>query len=158
MPENSDKIRPGLAMMIMTIFILPAFFRPVSNAGSEENKPPPQTWRLYNTAYNHVWNSLVRVVVEDWKYALRAADPEEGFIATWSKTQPQQKQGAPQKRISINVNVKKATEGTLVTVSCIIEEYNQGENGRKGRWITTPSDNLCESMLLDAVKNKLGGK
>ena len=145
-------------MVIMSILIFPAFLMPVSSAVSEEKKPPPQTWRIYDKTYNHVWNALVRVLIEDWKYALRAADPNEGYLATWAKTQPQENQGAPQKRISINVDVKKATGGTLVTVSCIIEENNQNQNGRKKRWVTVPSDHLCESALLDAVGNKLGGK
>lgn len=158
MLKNSDKKRPGLALTIAMIVILPVFYFQFSVAAPPENKPLPASWRVFNAPYNRVWNALIRVLFEDSKYALRAADPDEGFIATWSKTQPQTKQGAPQRRISINVNVKKAPGGTLVTVSCVIEEYIPITGTNKGRWLLIPSDNSCESALLDATAAKLGAK
>jgi len=140
-------------LAIFVAFIVPAFLLVATSAASKEKKPPPPTWRMYKASYNRVWNALVRVVAKDLRYAIRAADPKEGYLATWPKTLDK-----PKRHVQINANVKKSAEGALITVSCIIEEYIQARGRRKGRWMLMPSDHSCESGLLDAVEKRLTGK
>ncbi len=137
---------------VFIAFVLPALLFSYAHA-DEKKKEPEETWRTFEAPYNRVWNQTVRIVIGRWKYAVRAADPKQGYLATWPKTT--QSTGKFKRRITINVNVKKAPEGTLVTVSCLIEEYRPIKGADKGRWMALPSDGSCEKRLLDTLGQSL---
>jgi len=69
---------------VVIAFILPVLFFSHGDAGKK--KEPDKTWRTYDAPYNRVWNQMVRIVIGRWKYAVRAADPKRGYLATWPRT------------------------------------------------------------------------
>jgi hypothetical protein len=146
----------GFVAAISIVIVISAFLHSGDSIPKERKSPPPPTWRSYEAPYARVWNALVRAVSQDLRFAIRVADPKEGYLATWPKTDPETSEG-PQRRVQINVNVKKSAQGALVTASCIIEEYVK-KGKREGRWMIVPSDNSCEAGLLDAVEKRLAAK
>lgn len=150
--KSRVKTGPGAMKVAVIAFILPALFLSSVVAGKKK-KEPEETWRTYEAPYNRVWNRMVKIVVGRWEYAVRAADPEQGYLATWPKTT--HPAGKYKTRTTMNVNVKEAPEGTLVTVSCVIEEYRPVKGADKGRWMAVPSDGSCEKRLLDALAQSL---
>jgi len=150
------RLWPGRTRVIVLALIIPALLLP-GTVSAKKEKPTAPTWQLYKAPYNSVWNAMVRTVVEDWKFAVRAGDPKEGFLATWPKTTPKQA-NKPKSRTSININVKKAPDGILVTASCLIEQYVPPSRGQKGRWVSIPSDHSCEANFLKDLEKRLAKK
>jgi len=96
----------------------------------------------------------VRLLFDDLKYTPLAADGEVGYLSTrWKTFKGQNKE--KDKRIQVNVNIKKAPDGTLVTVGCIIEEFTPIKDTDQGRWMKIPSDHSCEARFLDQLQSKL---
>lgn len=155
MKKSGSKKNPGKCWAIVPAIFFPVFLC-AAVLFAETVQTPKQTWRAFEVSYNRVWNAMVRVVVKDSKYAVRAADPEEGFLSTWPKST--NKNGKTKVRTTVNANVKKAPEGTLVTVSCVMEEFVAVQGAKKGRWVVIPSDGACEASLIDAISNKIRGK
>jgi len=149
---NNNK--PGRFRAVLIVLVIPAFLISFNAFSKTKESPPPQTWRLYDASYNRVWNAVVKTIAKDLKFGIRAADPKEGYLATWAKTQPE-KGGKPKRRTRININVKKTAKGTLVTASCVIEEYIPPKKGKKALWMIMPSDNSCEATVLNAVGRRL---
>lgn len=149
------KIRPEKIGKISIVLISLVFlFFTCGTANKETNSAVETTWRNFALPYNRVWNAVVRVIMQDMRYQIQAADPDQGYLATKPKEQPEE-YGKPKKRISINVNVKKAPDGTLVTAACLIEEFVPVKNTDSGKWQTYPSDLSCEFKLMSAIEKKL---
>ena len=96
----------------------------------------------------------MRLLFEDLKYVPMAADSDAGFMSTRPKT-VKGSDTEKDRRIRVNVNIKKAAAGTLVTVGCEIEEYTPIKGTNQGRWMQIPSDHSCESQILDRLEAKL---
>lgn len=112
------------------------------------------SYRVFSYPYPRVWNKLVQLIIVDMEYLPEVADPQEGFMSTqWKIAKGNDSKHS--RRMRIHVNVKKTTNGSLVTIRCEIEEFTPVGNTGKGRWTVVPSDNTCESEILDKLEEKL---
>lgn len=145
----------GLSWVISSTIVLLALFSSlgISKTGNVKQKELV-SYRVFSYSYPKVWNKLVQLIIVDMEYLPEVADPQEGFMSTqWKAVKGNGSKR--ERRMRIHANVKKTTNGALVTIRCEIEEFTPVGNTGKGRWASVPSDNTCESELLDRLEEKL---
>lgn len=149
-----SKLSPAKIVVIIFCTALWVQVPPAIHGAQPKLIEYPPTYKNFPLKYAEVWNAVVRLVVQDMGYRPQVADPGFGFLSTrWKTTEGVGDQ--PTRRIKLHLNVKKAPEGTLVTVRCEIEEFVLIEGTDKGRWMKLPSDHSCEADLLDRLEAKL---
>lgn len=145
------------SILILAAMLLASVISHQSWAKIKKTTAYPLTYRNYSEPYNKVWNAAVRLLFDDLKFAPLAADSEQGFMSTrWKTTKG--KERARDRRVQVNLNIKKAAAGTLVTVGCEIEEFVPIKGTDEGRWMDIPSDHSCEAQILDQLEAKLRTK
>lgn len=145
----------GLSWVISSTIALLALFSSFGVSKTESvKKKELASYRIFSYPYPHVWNKLVQLIIVDMEYLPEVADPQEGFMSTQWKAM-KGNGSKRERRMRIHANVKKTTNGALVTIRCEIEEFIPVGNTGKGKWTAVPSDNTCESGILDKLEEKL---